>query len=472
MVTKEIKLSYIDTGRLNRNLVSKEVAISWYKCRLQNMLPDDTFKEATTKGVSHFEEKFLRFIDSVIPQMYQYILVNDKLLKCSERTTDTILKSIVSVDDLCIGTNAAYISLKTSMQQSVIHHEHYLNSLSEYHETAIPIKVDDKVIATLGLFSKDKISDYDIIKIKDALLKYQQNETFKIEQEKSIIHESESIKLNDYFALPDLEMSNLEQTVQKLIMSKLPILIIGAEGTGKTTLSMLLCLKKEKVPFILNYLEMPLMLQKSLTELAVSQYDTVVFENIEYCTRETLALLSVYTDRIIENKTRTETSNLKDLSVILTTGYSFNKNSISTKNIKGLSSLIDKLKFTTVNLVNTNAYKDDYKHLLRDMLSKNRLKCRDSEFIKLIQLSQSMTFKQIQSCINQASVDLEEGLIVGFAEPIKNKIKTLETCEKEHILETLKYCEGNMTTAAEMLGIGRATLYRKLQKYQNETYEI
>ena len=130
------------------------------------------------------------------------------------------------------------------------------------------------------------------------------------------------------------------------------------------------------------------------------------------------------------------------------------------------------MKFTTVNLVNTNAYKDDYKHLLRDMLSKNRLKCRDSEFIKLIQLSQSMTFKQIQSCINQASVDLEEGLIVGFAEPIKNKIKTLETCEKEHILETLKYCEGNMTTAAEMLGIGRATLYRKLQKYQNETYEI
>lgn len=469
MVTKEIKLSYIETGRLNRNLVSKEIAISWYKCRLQNMLPDDPFKELVTNGITHFEDKFLRFIDSIVPQMYQYVLVNDKLFKCFERTSDPILKSIVSVDDLCIGTNAAYISLKTSNSQSVIYHEHYLNALSDYNETAIPIKVGEKPIAVISLFSKDIISEYDIIKIKDALIKYQQNDTFRVEKKKTNIYDGESIKLNDYFTLPDHELTSLEQNVQKLIKVKLPILVVGSEGTGKTTLSMLICLKKEKVPFILNYAEVPLMMQKNLTETVLSQYETVVFDNIEYCNRETLALLSVYSDRILDNKSKSDANNLKVFNMILTTGYNYSNNSHIMKNSKALSSLIEKMKFSTVNLVNTDVYNDDYKEMLRDMLRKNRLKCRESDFIKLMQVSQKRTFKEIQHSIDQASVDLEENLIVGLSDPNENRIKSLETYEREHIVETLKYCEGNMTTAAEILGIGRATLYRKLQKYQNET---
>ena len=216
MVTKEIKLSYIETGRLNRNLISKEVAISWYKCRLQNMLPDDDFKKSASRVVSHFDEKFLRYIDSVVPHMYQYILVNDKLMKCSERTTDEILKSITSVDDLCIGTNAAYISLKNSNLQTVILHEHYLNKLSDYYETAIPVHVDDKPVATLSLFSKDMINEYDIVRIKESILKYQQSEYFKVEQQVSCLPEVEKASLGDYFTLPKHEMSNLEFVVQKL----------------------------------------------------------------------------------------------------------------------------------------------------------------------------------------------------------------------------------------------------------------
>ncbi|SHJ63315.1 regulatory protein, Fis family [Paramaledivibacter caminithermalis DSM 15212] len=41
----------------------------------------------------------------------------------------------------------------------------------------------------------------------------------------------------------------------------------------------------------------------------------------------------------------------------------------------------------------------------------------------------------------------------------------LEHVEKEHIIKVLRKCKGNITLAARKLGIGRNTLYRKVNKY-------
>jgi DNA-binding NtrC family response regulator len=43
---------------------------------------------------------------------------------------------------------------------------------------------------------------------------------------------------------------------------------------------------------------------------------------------------------------------------------------------------------------------------------------------------------------------------------------TLAEAEKKLIMSTLVMCGGNKTRAAEVLGIGRKTLHRKLQEYQ------
>jgi len=37
--------------------------------------------------------------------------------------------------------------------------------------------------------------------------------------------------------------------------------------------------------------------------------------------------------------------------------------------------------------------------------------------------------------------------------------------EREHILATLRECHGNQAKAADLLGIGRNTLWRKLKEY-------
>lgn len=48
----------------------------------------------------------------------------------------------------------------------------------------------------------------------------------------------------------------------------------------------------------------------------------------------------------------------------------------------------------------------------------------------------------------------------------------LEHVEKEHIRRILKLCEGNITSTAKKLGIGRNTLYRKLRKYNIDCSEF
>ena len=46
---------------------------------------------------------------------------------------------------------------------------------------------------------------------------------------------------------------------------------------------------------------------------------------------------------------------------------------------------------------------------------------------------------------------------------------TMEAAENEFIIATLNYCKGNKSKTAEMLGIGRKTLHRKIQEYQIES---
>lgn len=48
-------------------------------------------------------------------------------------------------------------------------------------------------------------------------------------------------------------------------------------------------------------------------------------------------------------------------------------------------------------------------------------------------------------------------------------IEPLASVEKRHIQHALKSCDGNVRYASKLLGIGRATLYRKVEQYSKET---
>jgi DNA-binding NtrC family response regulator len=60
---------------------------------------------------------------------------------------------------------------------------------------------------------------------------------------------------------------------------------------------------------------------------------------------------------------------------------------------------------------------------------------------------------------------------MSVAEPV-GEARTLAEVERRHILRTLEETGGNHARAAEILGIDRRTLYRKLEKYKGERAEV
>jgi two-component system, NtrC family, response regulator HydG len=63
--------------------------------------------------------------------------------------------------------------------------------------------------------------------------------------------------------------------------------------------------------------------------------------------------------------------------------------------------------------------------------------------------------------------DLPEEIRQAFPKPlaVRGAVRPLEEVEKDYILATLELNAGNRTSTAEQLGIGSATLYRKLKRY-------
>jgi transcriptional regulator with GAF, ATPase, and Fis domain len=55
---------------------------------------------------------------------------------------------------------------------------------------------------------------------------------------------------------------------------------------------------------------------------------------------------------------------------------------------------------------------------------------------------------------------------------VSGQVVSMDQIEKAAIIQAIEACQGNLSLAAKSLGLGRATLYRKLKNYSIEPKEI
>jgi DNA-binding NtrC family response regulator len=83
--------------------------------------------------------------------------------------------------------------------------------------------------------------------------------------------------------------------------------------------------------------------------------------------------------------------------------------------------------------------------------------------------------RELRSVITKATIFAKSNVItpedlpahiLTTKKPLQSPPKSLEDLEKDHILKVLEDTGGNQSRAAEILGINRKTLYKKIHKYQ------
>ncbi len=472
---KEAKKTYIETGRLNRNIIDKEVSISWYKCKLQNMLPKDNFRITNEEIKNPFDTKFIHYVDSIILDHFQFIIANKSLQVCSKRINDQKLKNIQSIDDLCIGTNGGYISQKIHLSHQVKYEEHYLDLLSSYCTCGIVLTDNNKIFGTLMIISELKIEEYEVAKINDLLAKYYAKEEFDVIENRSESIDNNELQLANIFAYPTQYFNEFSSKLSKIVNMGLPIVIKGEQGTGKSSLASYFVLKRNQTHSVVILSNSNKTIHRQLIEAALFHNETVVLENIDCISEDSAQLLTVYSELFLSKNSTSKYSNYRCSMLIMTTINSYENTETFNINNRAIIKLLEKLSMSTVNLVNSNYFMNDIDEIIEKISRRYPYKMsqsfRNQVLSDLVSKNYKNTVENIEISMNN-HVNNESKILLFHVNDVKQIPKTLEQIEFEHIKTVYEMMDYNIAATADVLEIGRTTLYRKLEKmkvFQNET---
>ncbi len=467
MNLKDAKDHFIESGRLNRNVVRDDISISWYKCRLSQLSIDHDGticqNNKKVKTINKLDPGFIDYLDSIIPISYDFIISDQNHNVIYQRIDNHFFKSIQCIEELCIGTNAGALALKMGVDQIVMKHEHYLNSWSELFSLGIPIREEEDVIGAIMLVADFQPSEMDITVLKEKLKNFEKRRT------KTVEVEIKDLNFEDYFVYPEKHKASFIQSLNRLSVMNTPVMIMGERGSGKTTLTWYLCLINGLSPYFINGKNIPRTMETEILRKALYQYDTVVIENFEDLSSENKQLLTAYTEEKIISKTSEKFSNYSAHNLILTTDYT-SEEQCDKIDLK----LMSRFSVNAVKLKNLDTFKHDFTFIMKKILERYDLRITDAAAEVVSKNSEVNTFRELSEYIESLKSKHKENRSIDVADLIYRKeasMHSLEEQEKQYVSYVFERMDHNISATAEVLKIGRSTLYRKLEKYQIDTVE-
>jgi two-component system NtrC family response regulator len=330
------------------------------------------------------------------------------------------------------------------------------------------------------------------------------NQRVRLRRENRILRHHQSAKPNYKIIGQSPGLDDVRYMVRKVAPTHVPVLITGESGTGKNVVA-------RNIHQLSGRAEQPLItkncgtLQKELIRSELFGYRRGSFTGATESREGLLALANkgtLFLDevgelpmevqasmlRVLENQTYRRVGGQDERQVDIRFLFATNRN-LSEEVSAGRFSqaLFHRLNVFTILLPPLRDRAEDIPLLVeyfREKLSEGGPACRISARAMecLLAYHWPGNVRELQNVIERGIILSENGLVTERClphelvnavrdTPRETPFQSLEELEKAHILRVLKFTEDNRVRAAEILGIGRKTLYRKLKKYEMEEFE-
>lgn len=258
------------------------------------------------------------------------------------------------------------------------------------------------------------------------------------------------------------------EQAESAMRASLPVVVFGAAGTGKFTLlrHMLDRIAPRCVPVVLDGQD-----AQTDTEAWFTDLKNALVESAPLIFRHVDALDSDSAQRVADYLTVAPA--LLERGVILGTANAQGSKVISA----GHQSLFDLIAVGRIDMPNLRERKQDMRMLLhvfeRKYASTSNITYTQGSFTALSRAPWPGNLRQLSAVMRgvfalgrrtEITVDQLPPAIASYAR--RRDLTMLEQLEVDGIVNALIRCYGNKVLAAEMLGISRSTLYRKIGSYK------
>jgi two-component system NtrC family response regulator len=320
-----------------------------------------------------------------------------------------------------------------------------------------------------------------------------------LQRENRMLRQARSDKPPEKLIGRSEKMGQVRYLIQKVAPTHVPVLITGESGTGKNVVaqSVFEWSSRREMPFVTKNCGT---FQKDLLRSELFGYRKGAFTGanesyeglLSFADRGTLFLDEVgelspeiqsALLRVLENQTFRRVGEKEERRVDVRLVFATNRD-LPAEVAAGRFSeaLYHRLNVFKIEMPPLREHKEDIPLLVEYFLGRfstadRVLRVTDAALQCLMAYRWPGNVREMQNVLER-SVILSEGELIseralpqelaGVAGPSRpnTPFQPLKEVERQHILAVLDYVKGSRTRAAEILGIGRKTLYRKLQSLQ------
>ncbi len=317
-----------------------------------------------------------------------------------------------------------------------------------------------------------------------------------LQRENRLLRRTRPTRVSPKLVGQSAAIDNLRFLIRKVAPARIPVLLTGESGTGKNVVAQLIHQMSDRC-------EHPLItkncgtLQKDLLRSELFGYRKGAFTGanesyeglLSFAHRGTLFLdeigeLSPEVQsallRVIENQTFRRVGEKDEKKVDVRFVFATNRNLPAEVEAGRFSeAMYHRLNVFNISLPALRHHKEDIPALIEYFIGRLRpgdrmVRISDRAMQCLMAYDWPGNIRELQNVLERAMILSEGDLITEQSLPLELAGRVSQTSsnapfpplkevERQHILAVMHYVGGSRTHAAEILGIGRKTLYRKLQ---------